>query len=161
MKTYKAPWGRTLIVVSGLATLFCLMITFGLPFLAGAKPDAAWEKWARWLPLTLIFGCALFAIRGYSISSDAILIHRLFWTTRLPRKDLQSADFVPRAMRKSLRTCGNGGFFSFTGFYWSKSLGAYRAYVTDLQRTVVLHYNKRTVIVSPDSPEDFIRELAL
>ena len=68
---------------------------------------------------------------------------------------------MPRAMRKSLRTCGNGGFFSFTGFYWSKSLGAYRAYVTDLQRTVVLHYNKRTVIVSPDSPEDFIRELAL
>jgi hypothetical protein len=33
-------------------------------------------------------------------------------------------------MNKSLRACGNGGGFSFTGWYWSKSLGSYRAFVT-------------------------------
>ncbi len=63
-------------------------------------------------------------------------------------------------MSKSLRTCGNGGFFSFTGFYRNKALGAYRAYVTDLHQTVVLRYSDRTVVVSPESPEEFARELA-
>jgi len=62
-------------------------------------------------------------------------------------------------MRRSLRTCGNGGFFSFTGFYWSKSLKSFRAYVTDLNRTVVLRYDRRTVVVSPESPDDFARLL--
>ena len=93
------------------------------------------------------------------ITPDAILVHRLLWATHLPRAGLQSAEFVPNAMCKSLRTCGNGGFFSFTGFYWSKTLRSYRAYVTDLRRTVVLRYERRTVVVSPDSPEDFVREL--
>jgi len=63
-------------------------------------------------------------------------------------------------MCKSIRTCGNGGFFSFTGFYWSRKLKSYRAYVTDLRRTVVLRYERRTILLSPDSPEDFVRELS-
>jgi Bacterial PH domain len=66
---------------------------------------------------------------------------------------------VPKAMNKSLRTCGNGGGFSFTGWYWSKSLGFYRAFVTDLNRTVVLRFENRTVVVSPGEPEDFVGEL--
>jgi hypothetical protein len=83
----------------------------------------------------------------------------LFWTTRLDRNGLKSAEFVPKAMNKSLRTCGNGGGFSFTGWYWSKSLGFHRAFVTDLNRTVVLRFGTRTVVVSPDDPEDFVRDL--
>jgi hypothetical protein len=62
-------------------------------------------------------------------------------------------------MTKSLRTCGNGGAFSFTGWYWSKSLGFYRAFVTDLNRTVVLRFEKKTVVVSPGEPEDFAEAL--
>lgn len=72
---------------------------------------------------------------------------------------LISAEAMPEAMSGSLRTCGNGGAFSFTGWYWSRRLGAFRAYVTDLNRTVVLRFGKRTVIVSPGAPEDFAKEL--
>jgi len=114
--------------------------------------------WIRWLPLALVFGCALFTVRGYTITPDAILVRRLFWDTRLPRAGLQAAEFVPGVMCKSIRTWGNGGFFSFTGFYWTRTLRSYRAYVTDLRRTVVLRYERRTIVVSPDRPEDFIRE---
>jgi len=158
MKTYKAPWGTTLIVMSALATLLCLGITFGIPLLPAPKHGLG--MWLRWLPLVLVFACALFTVRGYTITPDAILVHRLLWATRLPRAGLKSAEFVPKAMCKSLRTCGNGGFFSFTGFYWSKTLRSYRAYVTDLRLTVVLRYGRRTVVVSPDAPENFVRDLA-
>lgn len=158
MKTYKAPWSSLLVVVSVLATLLCLGITLGTPFLAASKHS--WEMWLRWLPLALMVGCGLFTIRGYTITSDAILVHRLLWSTPLPRTGLQSAEFMPNAMSRSIRTCGNGGFFSFSGFYWNRTLKSYRAYVTDQRRTVVLRYEGRTIVISPGEPVDFVRELS-
>ena len=159
MKTYKAPWCRSLVIVSVLSTLLCLGITFGVPLLPAPKHGGEVGMWLRWLPLVLVFGCALFTVRGYTITPDAILVHRLLWATRLPRDGLKSAEFLTGVMNRSLRTFGNGGFFSFTGFYWSKTLRSYRAYVTDLHSTVVLRYDRRTIVVSPDRPEDFVREL--
>jgi hypothetical protein len=100
-------------------------------------------------------------IRSYAITGDEILIRRLFWTTRVPLAGLKSAEHMPRVMSTSLRTFGNGGGFSFTGWFWNKPLGHYRAFVTDLNRTVVLRFEKRTVVVSPAEPQDFVRQLDL
>jgi hypothetical protein len=77
----------------------------------------------------------------------------------LPLAGLKSAEVMPRAMSGSLRICGNGGAFSFTGWFRNKPLGYYRAFVTDLNRTVVLRFEKRTVVVSPAEPEEFVRKL--
>ena len=88
-------------------------------------------------------------------------MHRLLWSTVLPRVGLESAQVEPDAMRGSLRTFGNGGAFSFTGFYYNKRLGSYRAFVTDPHRTVVLRYATRRVVLSPATPEDFVRDLAV
>jgi DNA-binding transcriptional regulator of glucitol operon len=113
------------------------------------------------LPLAIIVGSALFTIRGYTVTSDAVLVHRLFWATLLPLAGLQSAQFEPGAMRWSIRTFGNGGLFSFSGFFRNKALGAYRAFVTDPQRTVVLRYSTRTVVVSPEKPEEFAENVTV
>lgn len=156
MKHYPAPWSATLIVVSSLTTAICVAVSLGIFW--GGRGAAAWFAL---VPLAVILGAAPFAIRGYSISTDAVLVHRLWWTTRLPLAGLQSAQFDPNAMRGSIRTCGNGGLFSFTGFYRNRQLGAYRAFVTDLHRTVVLRYPESTVVVSPAAPEDFVHELGI
>jgi hypothetical protein len=161
MKTYKAPWSKLLIVMSVLATVLCVGIAFAVCFLPGPIRGGWLGAALRWLPLVLVPGAALFAVRGYTITPDAIRVRRLFWDTRLPREGLQSATFEPGAMCKSIRTCGNGGLFSFTGWYWSKRLKSYRAFVTDLSRTVVLRYERRTFVVSPDDPGDFVRTLGL
>ena len=126
MKNYKAPWCIPMIVVSVLATALLVGTTVKTQPWA-ARHD---QGWLAWLPLALVFGCALFTIRGYSITPDAILVHRLFWATRLPRAGLQSARVDPKAMRWSLRF-GNGGLFSISGFYWNKPVGSYRAFVTN------------------------------
>jgi hypothetical protein len=160
MKTYQAPWGRSLIVVSSLLVALCVanVVLFQVHFQDGHREMVALGQWA--LPV-IVLCCLPFMIRGYAITDDAILIRRLFWTTRLDRAGLRSAEVIPKAMHKSLRTCGNGGGFSFAGWYWNKSLGFYRAFVTDLNRTVVLRFGKRTVVVSPDEPEDFVEHLNL
>ena len=153
MKYYKAPWGISLLVISSFLTVICL----------GTALVAFWHGgnsfWLGVGMLAMVVGCALFAIRGYTVTPDALLVHRLVWTTRLPLAGLQSAQFQPNAMRWSIRTFGNGGFFSISGFYWNKLLGAYRALATNGRQTVVLRYSGRTtVVVSPSSPEEFAHE---
>jgi serine/threonine protein kinase len=154
-KHHKAPWSQGLVFWSLLLTGLCLWLAFtlfkhggGSSFLVGSLLVA----------LTII--CALFAIRGYTITADAILIHRLFWATRLPLAGLQSARFELCATRWAIRA-GNGGFFSATGFHYNRSLGFHRVFATDRARTVVLRYPHRTVVVSPADPEAFVRDLAI
>jgi hypothetical protein len=156
MKTYKAPWSTSLIVISSLATILCVGISTGMIWKLGGLPRVV-----AVLPLAILFSSALFTIRGYTITSDAILVQRLFWTTRLPLAGLQSAQLEPNAMRSSLRTFGNGGLFSFTGFFRNKGLGAYRAFVTDPNQTVVLRFSNRTVVVSPAAPEEFVQDISV
>ena len=159
MKTYKAPWGTPLIIISIFATLLCLGITFGTPLLPQPKHGGELGIGLRWLMLALVPGCALFVVRGYTITANEILVHRLLWDTRLPRAGLQSATFDPDAMRRSIRTCGNGGFYSITGWYWNSMLKSYRAYVTDPKCAVILRYEKRRIVLSPGEPEEFVRAL--
>jgi hypothetical protein len=110
-------------------------------------------------PLALIAGFALTSIFSYRVEPGAVLIRRPLWTTRLPLSGLQFVENEPRAMHRSLRVFGNGGVFSITGWYWNKRLGRYRAFVTDLNRCVVLRFADRRVVLSPDRPEDFIQAL--
>jgi hypothetical protein len=62
-------------------------------------------------------------------------------------------------MKSSLRTFGNGGIFSISGWFYRKGFGAYRAFVTDPRQTVVLRFPSRRVVLSPDDPEGFAKEV--
>jgi hypothetical protein len=161
MKDFKAPWGTSLIVMSTLATVLCLGFTFFHWETPTPERLARPDFWIGVLPVALIAGCALFTVRGYSIGEGELLIRRLLWNTRIPLVDLQSAEFRPRAMQGSIRTFGNGGLFSFSGHYRNRELGAYRAFVSDFHRTTILRFPTRTIVVSPEAPEEFVRELAL
>lgn len=160
MNTYQAPWGKPLVICSvSLVALSVVSIFAGDAMRSHAAP-AFLAPFAQWLLPLIVLGCLPFMIRSYEITDDAILIHRLFSSTQLERSGLKAAAVVPQAMRKSLRICGNGGVFSFSGWYWNKSLGFYRAFVTDMNRTVVLRFEKKTVVVSPDEPEEFVKALS-
>jgi hypothetical protein len=161
MKHYEAPWSKSLIVISMITSMICLGVSAGAWWAAVAKHQAAPVRWVALLPLVILFCTALFTIRGYAITSEAILVDRLLWSTALPRVGLESAQVEPDAIRGSIRTFGNGGAFSFTGFYYNKRLGSYRAFVTDPRRAVVLRYAARRVVLSPAAPEDFVCDLGL
>lgn len=154
MKRYDAPWSPLLRWVSGLVTLLCVGLGFVL--LLSGSPTAQ-RLWM--IPPTLLVACAPFTIRGYGLDGGVLEIQRLFWTTRIPLQGLTSAELVPHAMRGSVRTLGNGGLFSFSGWYWSRALGVHRVWVTDLRRTVVLRVDSRTLVVSPSPAEAFLRQV--
>lgn len=153
-KTYRAPWGKALSWISAALAALAVAYPIGLSRLPSVP------GWAPWIVPLFVLACLPFVVRSYTITPDALLIRRLFWSTRLDLASLTSVESVPKAMRRSLRTCGNGGGFSFTGWYWSRTHGAYRAFVTDLDRTVVLRFGKRTVVVSPEDPDEFVAGLS-
>lgn len=158
MHTYRAPWGTTLKIVSSAATLLLLGI-------AAAGARSLWQKPAGAgvvtvvLPLIILASCALMTVRGYTLTRNHLLVHRLLWTTKVLRSQVLSAAVQPKAMSGGLRLFGNGGLFSFSGWYRNRALGTYRAFVTDLTRTVVIHAADRTIVVSPEAPEAFVQEL--
>jgi hypothetical protein len=154
MKHYKAPWSMVLMVASSVVSVLLLGVSLGLAFFARGP-----LAWVATLPVVILLCSVPFTIRGYAITADAIVVQRLFWTTRLPLSGLKSATFEPEAMQGSIRLFGNGGLFSICGFFRNKSLGTYRAWVTDPHQTVVLRFQTRIVVVSPSVPEDFVRRL--
>ncbi len=155
LRHFGAPWGTPLRLVTGFTSgLSVLMVVVGLGL--ATLPAAARLLLVLLPPLGLAAG-ALFSIRGFELTTDAILVLRPGWRTRIDLAGLQQATVDPEATRRSLRSCGNGGFFSFTGWYANKRLGSYRLFGTDLQRSVVLRFANRRVVVTPAEPEAFVR----
>lgn len=156
---FKAPWGLSLKWISLFTTLLLIGIASSPALYLKSGLISIPNILGGGLPILLLLGAGLFVIRGYTITPETLTIHRLFWTTRIPLIGIVKVEFKPKVMAQSLRTCGNGGLYSFTGWYWSKTLGHYRAYVTDLNRTVVLHLKTRCIVISPDEPAAFVETI--
>jgi hypothetical protein len=155
--TFSAPWGRSTWVISLLACGLVVGATaIGLTNLA--LPRVAIFALVS-APLLILVVTVPFMIFGYEVREQTLVIKRLGWTTEIPLNGIREAQANPKAMYGSIRIFGNGGLFAFNGIFWSKALGRYRAYVTDLSRSVVLKLSDRTVVISPDAPERFLTEL--
>lgn len=152
--TFDAPWSPALMWITwGVSAGFLLVILFSWIKLGSAA-------WLVSTILLLTIGItALFAVKGYELRGETLIVQRLFWQTRVDLTKIQSARVAPDVFKKSIKTCGNGGLFSFSGYFWSKSLGTFKCYVTDAKRAVLLEVNGKKIMVSPDSPEGFVRAL--
>ena len=160
MTHFGATWSKSLIVSSIFATLVCIGVSYAMWTLPMDASLGPLRFWLAVLPLAIILLCALFTVRGYSIANGTLLIDRPFWKTRVSLRELRSVKFDPAATHRSIRTFGNGGFFSFTGYFRNKELGSYRAFMTDRRRAVVLRFPSSVTVVSPDRPEDFVNTIS-
>lgn len=147
--TYRAPWSWELYGLTA-AGLFAVGLPIVSMLLRGADITAL-------LLGVVLLAIAATSVRRYEIAPDALMVRRLFWTTRMPLNGTVTATVRPRVMAGSWRLFGNGGFFAFSGRYSNAALGYYRAFVTDFNRTVVLTTPQGLVVVSPDDPDEFAR----
>jgi hypothetical protein len=156
--SFNAPWGRSLKVMTGLSVLILVGIS-AIGAFAGPHNSLIWIFGMIAMPLSMLSIAALFTIRGYVLTMNALLIQRLLWSSRVGLSDLQSAEADPEAMSGSIRTFGNGGMFCFAGTFSNNRLGSYRAFATDPKRSVMLKFSDRTVVVTPDRPDDFVARI--
>jgi len=149
---FKAQWGLAL----KLITAFTTVLLFALPSVLLFTAPRDFIPWIFLMPLTVVAVSSLFMVRGYVLTPDILYVRRLLWKTKVPLAGLYSAVVDTDAVKKSIRTCGNGGMFSFTGWFWNKQLGAFRAFATNSKDVVVMRFDKRTVVVTPSRPGEFV-----
>lgn len=152
---FGAPWSRSLKTGSVFAVIMLAIVAAAGFFVVPARvPLARFTMIA--LPLGLLGTALLGMVSGYTLSSTALTIKRPLWNTVLSLSDLVSVAGNAEAFKGSVRLFGNSGFFSFTGLFWNRRLGRYRAFATDQARAVVLKFTNRTIVVSPDDTLHFI-----
>jgi len=161
--SFSAPWGRKVILIT-ILTGFLLLILPAIQFVVLRAAHAqAMNFWVLLsvlvVPPAVLLGCAFFMIRGYTLDAGRLIVQRLIWSNTLDLGDLESVYHDPEATKRSVKIIGNDGLFAMCGTFRNKTLGRYRAFVTDPQRAVVLKLRTRTVVVTPDDPEKFIREI--
>jgi len=152
---FQAPWSRALRVTT-VSSAVLLLLTMVCGIMTYPRIPSRAALLLICLPSVILMTAIPFAIRGYVLTERAIIVKRLGWETTLPLTGLNSVGGDVEAMRGSLRLLGNGGLFSFSGEFWSRRLGRFRALATDPQRAVVLRYSKRTVVITPHDPQHFI-----
>lgn len=152
---FRAPWTRQLRASTVILTLMLLAATLAISLVSSSLPKVLHALIAAFPAIMLILA-SVFMVRGYALTEDAILVRRLGWTTRLPLEGLQSISGDEQAMRGSIGLFNNTGLFSITGEYFNRKLRRYRALATDPSRAVVLRYPKRTIVITPHDPQQFI-----
>ena len=156
-----APWSTALKVTSLLGTVVVAAVAV-FAYRVVPTPTGfthAFGVGVALVPLVLLAGSVLFVVSGFAVEGEALLVERLVTSTRIPLEGLTRIAFDPRACKGSLRVIGNGGLFSFTGLFYSRSLGRYRLFATDFSRSVVLTLPRRVVVVTPASPHAFVAHL--
>lgn len=141
---FRAPWSRKVKLMTAV-----VVIIIGGTYVIS-------PLWASLPVVGVLLGCFVFMIRGYSVTEDEILIHRLGWATRFDLQALHDVYAGPGSTVGSVRTFGVGGLFGYLGWFRNATLGSYRAYATNEANTVVLEFDGKTVVVTPDAPADFV-----
>ncbi|WP_426664719.1 PH domain-containing protein [Rhodanobacter aciditrophus] len=154
-----APWSGFLKGISIVVTLLLPGIGWLLASSAPLHPAPLLRAALIALPLLILLSAAPFVVRGYELRGGTLQVRRLLWTTRVVLGELREATVDPQAVTGSIRLFGNGGLFSFSGWFRNAKLGRYRAFVTDWQRSVVLRGSACTVVLSPADPAAFVRSL--
>jgi hypothetical protein len=151
---FSAPWSRSLRVTTAV-TVALLLAVAALGLLLAPRGLARWPPVL--LPLLILLSALPFMVRGYMLTEDAIQVRRLGWRSVLPLDGLVAVTGEPEGLRGAVRTFGNGGLFGISGWFWSRRLGAFRAYATDPARVVLLRYRDgRKVIVTPGDVQHFV-----
>lgn len=158
---YSAPWSTSLKVSSLLGTIVLGGVSYAayrsIPTSAGFTHQ--FGLGVALIPLIVLWLSILFIVRGYTVDSSGLSVKRLLTATRIPLMELRRVWADANVCKGSVRVFGNGGLFSFSGWFYSRRLGRYRLFATDFRNAVVLRFPDRAVVISPETPGALIEHL--
>ncbi|HMI07669.1 MAG TPA: PH domain-containing protein [Flavobacterium sp.] len=150
---FKASYGlMTKIVTAAIALLFTGLIVFG----AGSSESSRTAYGAIFL--IMVFGiCLILSPRGYSVTKDELLIHRLIGNVHIKKADIKSVATLEKDdVRYAIRTFGVGGLFGYYGKFYNSRFGHMTWYMTRSDRPVLITTVKgKKIVLSPDEVGSF------
>lgn len=151
-----SPLSPSIIIITVLTSFILL----GVPiyFLSNPPIPSSIEPLIFLLPSIWILSLSS-RIKGYELSSNRFTVYRILWKNSFTLLSPLLAKRENGEAKISIRVFGNGGMFSASGYFWSRSLGIYRSFVTHPFRLVILKIGKKTLVLSPDDPDLFIQSV--
>ena len=155
-KTSLDSWAKGITIVG---TFLFLSIIFG--------QFAIIEKSEKGIPIIIILTLIAiyfitFALRpiNYSLSADALIIHRLYKDVKIDRKTIKLVEVLEKeSLSWSIRTFGVGGLFGYFGKFANTKLGSMTWYATRRDRAVLVQtIDNKKIILTPDEPEIFVND---
>lgn len=80
-------------------------------------------------------------------------IHRLGWSKKFNLSELTLLQHEKNVLMGSIRVFGNGGLFAYVGKFRNTILGNYNAYLTNTEDCLVIGFEKKKIVISPEKPE--------
>lgn len=152
---FKAPWAHSL-KVSTIAGMTLMVVLGAIAFWISAPYGLIAQLIVIGMAILVLLTTLPFLVKGYTLTQDEIIVKQLGKVTRLPLGDLQSVEGKADAMQGAWRLLASQGVFSYSGWYWSRGLGRFRAMASDPSRAVVLRLSNRTIVITPHDPQQFI-----
>ncbi|MBY0503276.1 MAG: PH domain-containing protein [Bryobacteraceae bacterium] len=153
---FRASWSRSTKLLTALF-LFCAAAI--LVFSYGGSPQFFYGT------AGLLAAGVLFAFRyapvGYRVDAGGVTILRRAADKPLPLATLRSARLLEPAElgQVTWRWPALGGLFGFYGWFETPALGRHQWYAARDERLVLLQVTQGPVVLSPDEPESFVREV--
>ena len=151
------------------------VVTVGLSvLLAGLAAVMVWrafvgDGWEAYVGIgvvvltLLVLGWVWFGMRpgSFEVTPNGVEIVRPLSRIRLPLEGISGVRRLEEeAMKGAVRIFGAGGFGGGFGWFWSRRLGRFRAYVSRTKNLVIIELRgDRPVVLSPDEPEAFVSAL--
>ena len=108
------------------------------------------------IPVVIFITSLYFTVTGFELKKTEFVIRRIGKNISIPLNQIVSAEFVPKAIRGSFRIFGIGGVFGYYGSFSNSIVGDYTAYATNNENTVVIKLKLETIVVTPNSPQEFV-----
>jgi hypothetical protein len=153
MTQASAPMSLAIKVITGLVLAMTAVMLFAAVKICGLL-------WGGAILATIVIFCYLYAPIAYELTGDELTVR-----FRLGQKVFQAVTGCSTLRARppmGLRLWGNGGLFAATGIFWNQAYGVYRAYVTSAryQDYVLVETQTQKVLISPESPEEFVKAWA-
>jgi hypothetical protein len=109
--------------------------------------------------LILLFGY-LYSPRGYTITADALVVKRAIGNVTIPLAAITEVRGATISdLSGTIRLWGSGGLFGHYGAFRTSRLGRCTWYVTDRDQCAIVRTAKKTIVISPDDVDGFLKAM--
>lgn len=153
-----APWSLALKVISVISTVVLLGVGIWAFYThpVDYKSQPSVMVLLGLLAWGILLASALSVVRSYSLDGQLLRVQRLLWSTTVDLPDITATSDGTELHAGTLRLLGNAGVMSFSGLFYHRRIGTFRAFVTDWEHAVILHRQPRPVVISPADPNAMV-----
>jgi hypothetical protein len=112
------------------------------------------------LGVLVVILCFAYSPQSYAVADGSIVVNRLIGNVRIPLDAVREVRLATADdFRGCLRLWGSGGLFGYCGIFQMPRLGKATWYLTNRNKAVIVITEGKTVLLSPDNVDDFVRSI--